>query len=150
MKYKVLSSEQSTTSQGKPMWKVILADPEGVESNLNVFDKLIVGEEVEGQIYRNDKGYLNFKSAQVKQTTRPNYDRIMEKKQAGIAESQTRKEQSIKAAQDRSAWMWAKTNATELMKLVPDPLVEDKEMLNRLHELATKIYNMEPFEPFTE
>lgn len=97
---------------------------------------------VEGEIIKNDKGYLRFQAA----------------KKAGagggfgakrIEEMQEKKAKSIEAAQDRSAWMWAKNNAADLV--AKHPAFKDlymTDVLPTVEKLATKIYNLEPIEPF--
>jgi hypothetical protein len=72
-------------------------------------------------------------------------------KSAQISEAMDKKNQNIQAAQDRSAWMWAKTNASSLIagsKFVND-YESRQEMADAVLELATLIYNGEPTEPFT-
>ncbi len=70
---------------------------------------------------------------------------------ADIAEAQQTKAKNIAEAQDRSAWMWAKTNASTILT---SPQLRDSEyssadeMVEKLIKLATKIYNAEPLEPF--
>lgn len=72
-------------------------------------------------------------------------------KTAQINQAMDKKAQQIHAAQDRSAWMWAKTNASTLISNTQ--FVKNYENLNQVAndvvELATKIYNGEPTEPFT-
>jgi hypothetical protein len=76
-------------------------------------------------------------------------DRIMDKKANLISEAQQRKEQSIAAAQDRTAWMWAKNNASELLAGTFTSEVSNSYITECVIELATKIYNGEPTEPFS-
>lgn len=148
MKFKVLTVDETQTSTGKPMYRVNIADETGNQTKLNMFDKVEVDQQLEGEIYENEKGYKNFRNAHKPESKRPNMDRIMDKKNGMIEVAQDRKAQNIKEAQDRSAWMWAKNNAAELMRLVPVPFEDDPKMVDRLHSLATKIYNLEPIEPF--
>lgn len=66
------------------------------------------------------------------------------------------KNRNIEAAQDRSAWMWAKTNAAQLlagksnadMKIKSD-LMTLEGISDAVLNLATLIYNGEPTEPFS-
>jgi len=115
------------------------------------FDAIMNGGDVEGELWSSGAG-KNYLFAPKPQTNRkPNMDRIMEKKGTLIAESQQRKEKSILAAQDRSAWMWAKTNASSI---IASPAYIEKgltipELEDRVLKLATLIYNGEPTEPFT-
>lgn len=79
--------------------------------------------------------------------------------QGMITKAMETKAHNIAAAQDRSAWMWAKNNATTLLsnykglyedvdfqkgKKLPDVVMADAVI-----RLATKIYNGEPVEPFS-
>jgi len=75
----------------------------------------------------------------------------MEKKSDMIGQAQERKEQSIARAQDRSAWMWAKTNASTLLSLMPEALKgkNSDAIADMVVTLATKIYNGEPLVPFS-
>lgn len=68
-----------------------------------------------------------------------------------IKEAQASKARSIAEAQDRSAWMWAKTNAATILagtERFKDPLLTNKQISDIVIDLATKIYNGEPTEPF--
>jgi hypothetical protein len=152
MKYTAKDVTSATTSTGKPMWKATLVDETGKEEKLNLWDEIKDGDTIEGETYVNDKGYTNFKKKLEAPVfmKKPNMDRIMEKKSGMIAEAQTEKAKHIAEAQDRSAWMWAKTNASTL--LANHPIVKTmgpQGIANEIIELATKIYNGEPTEPFS-
>lgn len=66
-----------------------------------------------------------------------------------IEEAQQNKAKNIAEAQDRSAWMWAKNNASMLLQTRVNGLTEDQ-IANKVLDLATKIYNGEPTEPFND
>lgn len=111
------------------------------------FDKIMTGHTIEAELWISgtNKAYLFAPKAKTG-GNRPNMDRIMDKKAGNIAEAQTRKEQSISEAQDRSAWMWAKNNASIL--LGTSLSLESNDTISKaVIELATKIYNGEPTEP---
>lgn len=124
--------------------KMTLKDEAGAEhESITTFDDVAPGQTIEGNIVL-DGNYKNFKKDNAR---KPNMDRVMEKKGAMISEAQDVKAKNIAAAQDRSAWMWAKNNASTLYgdSLYNRPN-EDIALL--VLDLATKIYNGEPTEPF--
>lgn len=123
-----------------------LVDADGTEiQNVSTFAEVLNGGTIEGEIVK--KGdYLNFEPTK-SDNRKPNMDRLMEKKSTQIAESQQRKEESIAKAQDRSAWMWAKTNASTLLGDSMSSANTDT-IARRVLELATEIYNGEPLKPF--
>jgi hypothetical protein len=115
------------------------------------FDGIMTGCEVEGELWESKMGkhYLyppkptsvanqgnggayrgnpTFKSDQIKKTA---------------FEIQQNVSENVAKAQDRSAWMYAKNGAVELLK-GRDWTVED------INDLATKIYNLEPITPFND
>lgn len=100
------------------------------------------GTTVEGKLWtspKNGKVYLfeeKMKSAPT--GMKPDF---MKKNNEHIIEAQQRKEKSIAAAQDRTAWLWAKNNAVELLK-------GGDWSIEKVNELATEIYNLEPTKPF--
>lgn len=132
------------TSTGKDMYKTTLMAPDGTNETINLFDMVVEGAKLNGEIYTNDKGYRNFKSAQKAAggAFRDN------QKAAVIEKAMDKKNQNIAAAQDRSAWMWAKTNASTLLQGQLNGL-DIFEIRDKVIELATYIYNGEPTEPFT-
>jgi len=157
MIYKVKSATAKTTSTGKPMKALELVDTEGLEHKVNIFSdfpdyaNLNVGSEINGELKQNDKGYTNLYSNNVPQK-KPNMERVMEKKADMISMSQEKKAQNIAQAQDRSAWMWAKVNASNLLahgKADALKIRDLDEVAEMVLDLATKIYNGEPTEPFT-
>lgn len=151
MKYRIEWCEKKKTSTNKEYFKATITDEQGKEEEVSIwsdfpqFIQIQPGLEVEGYIKVNG----NYKNLSAISTSprKPNMERVMEKKATFIAESQNRKEQSIAAAQDRSAWMWAKNNAVELVNSKMYP-VGDNGVLATINELATEIYLMEPVKPF--
>lgn len=142
MKYTVELLQVKKTSTGKPMYHCNLTDEKGSVEAINLFDKVETGQVIEGEIYSNDKGYRNFKSTA--QTAKSNF--VNKQKEEVIEKFQDRKANQIAQAQDRTSWMWAKNNAVELLKNAP--FNSNEELLKEINKLATKIYNMEPSEPF--
>ena len=77
-------------------------------------------------------------------------DRLMEKKQSQIIESQARKDESIRTAQERSEWLYAKNNASLLIANHPSfQTMDSKHIAEAVISLATKIKNGQPTEPFS-
>lgn len=145
MKYEIVWSVVKKTGDknGKP-WQITsltLKDEQGnVTENVDTFDTVINGTTLEGEITQGQYGKnfvkakavagANFKSAQTKE--------FMDIKAKNIAQ-----------AQDRSAWMWAKTNASTLIAGTPHTNTPElQEIADKVLTLATKIYNGEPTEPF--
>lgn len=99
--YTVTKVEQTTTSTGKPMYKATLMAPDGTPETINLFDPIVEGAKLNGEIYTNEKGYRNFKSAQsvaggafkAKQI-----EDTLNKKGEMIATAQSNKENGIKIA----------------------------------------------------
>lgn len=147
MIYLVTTIEEKTTSTGKPMWRTTLKDEKGVDEVVNLFERPLEGSKIDGEVYTNEKGYRNFKSAQ----SAAKGAFLSNKKEEVINKAMDKKADQIAAAQDRSsAWMWAKTNAATL--IANHPLLKDtrpEHIATHVISLATKIYNGEPTEPFT-
>ena len=151
---KVLSSQDKQTKAGKP-FKTLEVEAESeirwvnMWSNFPDFANIKEGSVFSGNMVKEGQYWnLSFDGMNSK---KPNFDRIIEKKQAGIAEAQTEKAKNIALAQDRSAWMWAKTNATTIItsaNLKDSEMSSADDMVDRMIKLATKIYNAEPTEPF--
>lgn len=138
----------NTNGRAWSITEMTLVDEQGNETtNVSTFDNVSPGQELEGQIVKNDKGYLNFVKKQVESVRKPNMDRLMDKKASQIGEFQQNKATQIAEAQDRSAWMWAKTNASTL---IGDSMssANNNTIANRVLDLATMIYNGEPLRPF--
>lgn len=154
MKYEITWAETIKEGTGaKGPWKLTkmtLKDEGGaMHEGITTFDEVAPGQSIEGNIVL-DGNYKNFKKDNAR---KPNMDRVMEKKGAMISEAQDVKAKNIAAAQDRSAWMWAKNNAStlvaEMIKIeIHQPSYDDTNVLDRVIDLATKIYNSEPQEPF--
>lgn len=124
MKYLVTKVEQTKTSTGKDMYKSTLKSAEGVDETINLFDKVIEGESIEGEIYTNDKGYRNFKSAQkaAASTFAGN------QKSDQVRQAQDHKAEHIREAQDRKeesiAWFNSRNLAIIFVeKYVHNPAV---------------------------
>jgi hypothetical protein len=161
MKYKLDWMEHKTSSSGTAYIKATVTDEAGITtenvavfSSFPGFNELAPGHSVEGILkekdYQGKKSYSLDKEIVVRPPgARPNMDRIMDKKANLISEAQQRKEQSIAAAQDRTAWMWAKNNASELLAGTFTSEVSNSYITECVIELATKIYNGEPTEPFS-
>jgi len=73
-----------------------------------------------------------------------------------VSEAMAVKAENIKEAQDRSAWMWAKNNASTLIAALIQSsdlstriAISSERLDEKVIDLATKIYNGEPIEPFS-
>lgn len=148
MKYKVEWVEVKTSQKtGKNYVVMSLTDEQGKESkNVSCFDEgLQAGMEIEGEVIQNGN-FLNFKSRQ--QVAKTNFS--SKAKEESIAKFQENKTQQIEKAQDRSAWMWAKTNASTLLAGREDNFLnKDNDFIaGEVLDLATKIYNGELQVPF--
>lgn len=158
IKYTISTIERKhIDSINKDVANCKIADEQGNEypkqvsiwSDFPNFATLDVGTEVEGEVKENTKGYASLYAPKVEGTKGgAGIARSMELKNTNIALAQQRKDASIHSAQERSAWMWAKTNAATLIESSPVPFESDENLLKRLHELSTQIYNMEPLTPF--
>jgi len=123
-----------------------LEDPEGnTVEKVSTFDSVQNGGTIEGTILKNDKGYLNFKKLEAPDFIKN--QRGGAYKEKVIGEAMEKKSQNIKEAQDRSAWMWAKTNASTLLGTSMATETND-DIAKAVIGLATKIYNGEPQVPF--
>lgn len=96
MKYKISAVIEAQTTTGKTMYRSTLKDEQGVEETINLFEEVKVGDELDGEIYVNEKGYRNFKST--KKVASANF--VNNQKATQIKESMDRKEQSIERFQD--------------------------------------------------
>lgn len=153
MIYKVEWSEvkkEGTSANGRT-WKITemtLKDEQGViTEKVSTFDSIMTGQEIEGTIADGKYGKEFKRLEKPEFMKKPNMDRIVEKKAGLIAEAQTNKAQQIAQAQDRSAWMWAKTNASTLLG-TSMATENNSDIAKAVIDLATKIYNAEPIEPF--
>lgn len=113
------------------------------------FDDLMTGGTVEGEPWTSGVGKNYLFAPKPEGAKRPNMDRIMDKKTQSIEVAQERKNINIEKAQDRSAWMWAKTNASTLLAgrgVSPNTPIDG--IADMVLDLATKIYHGEPTNPF--
>lgn len=159
MKYKITALEEKTTAQGKAYKRMTIQSPEGEEtekvsmwSDFPEFSSFVEGSEVDGDIsVKGDfKNLYPIKKQGAGGGMSKNMDRIVEKKAGLIAEFQDKKAHNIEEAQKRTAWMWAKYSACDLIaqKYFGSLLDEDEKTLQKINDIATKIYNMEPLTPF--
>lgn len=146
MKFKAEKVEKKTSPKtGNEYFVMKLIDEAGAaHENVSTFDPVEEGAEINGEIVQNGN-FKNFKAA--KAVARSNF--ATQQKEKGIAEAQERKARQIYEAQDRSAWMWARTSAANLIANHPAyKFFSEDKIVELVEELATKIYNMEPTEPF--
>lgn len=103
--------------------------------------------EIDCELEKNEKGYWKIKA---KPKASGGFAKhLTEEKKQAIAEAQQNKAKQIEQAQDRSAWMWSKTNASTLIansNKYKD--LDIDELADLVQSLATKIYNSEPITPF--
>ena len=92
MKFTATNVTQKTASTGKPMWNTTLTGEDGASTTVNLFDPVSEGQELNGELYVNDKGYTNFKSAQkaagsnfVSAKKEEMINKVMDKKSDSIA-----------------------------------------------------------------
>lgn len=145
-------SENKTTSTGKEYKKVSYKTETGEQGEASVWSdapfyaEVAPGATIVAEIKVNGQ-YKNLVGAVERKTG--SQSGLMAKKEQSIAQAQDRKNRAIVEAQDRSAWMWAKNNASMLVanhpsyKFLPANGIE-----STIEELATKIYNFEPLAPF--
>ena len=95
----------NTNGRAWSITEMTLVDDQGAETtNVSTFDSVAPGQELEGQIVKNDKGYLNFvKKPEAKQVAASNFktrqmEKVMERKEGSITKFQDNKEWSIKTA----------------------------------------------------
>lgn len=86
----------NTNGRAWSITEMALVDEEGNETtNVSTFDSVAPAQEIEGQIVKNEKGYLNFvKKPEPKQVAASNF------KTAQMEKTMERKENSIKGFQD--------------------------------------------------
>lgn len=147
MKYTATIVEKKTSAKtGKDYFVMTLTDEAGaVHEKVSTFDPVEQGAELNGEIIQNGD-FKNFKKAQA--VARSNF--ASGQKERVIEAAQQRKEKSIHLAQDRSAWMWARTSAANIVaNHTAYKFYSEEKILDLVEDIATKIYNMEPTEPFT-
>lgn len=140
MEYSIKWVEVKTSSTGK-QYKQAELEGEGKVSvwpDYKDYENVQAGRSVNGVI-RVKGQYKNL----VSELEKPQFIR----KADDIAKAQENKATQIAAAQDRSAWMWAKNNAT-LLIANNDDLKNRENLIGLVGELATDIYNLEPHKPF--
>jgi hypothetical protein len=104
------------------MYKATLMAPDGTPETINLFDMVVEGAKLNGEIYTNDKGYRNFKNAQsvaggAYKTAQ--VEKLMDKKSDSIATAQNNKENGIRVASTMSG---AVTLAVAQFKSEPNDL----------------------------
>lgn len=149
---KVLSSVEKETKFKKPM-KALEVFCENETRKVNVFSNALdfanikQGYTINGTMEKKGEYWdIIFDGAQ-----KPRAGAYKAVQKADIAEAQAVKAKNIAEAQDRTAWMWAKNNATDIItstNLRDGETSNAEEMVDNIIKLATKIYNAEPTEPF--
>ncbi len=146
-----------TAKSGTQYKRVTTEDSIGtVAQDVSVFDSfpdyanVIEGNTVEGMVERGEyNGKPSYKLVgERKPSTGGGYRKAGEDRSKAIAEAQAHKAESIEKAQDRSAGMWAKYGACELVANHPAfKELTPNEVEQKLHELATFIVNdqLDPF-----
>jgi hypothetical protein len=130
MKFIASNVTQKTASTGKPMWNATLTGEDGASTTLNFFDEIKEGQEISGELYVNEKGYTNFKSAQ---------------KAAGANFATAKKEEVINRAMDKKsdsiAHAGSITNATHLVVAMLNANVyaikTEESVKNKVREMIT-------------
>ena len=158
MLIKIEWSEVKTTATGKEYKKVSFKDASGamidasVWSDTPFYAQIAPGSEIEAEVRKSADGkYTNLVMANQGSTGGNRGAGLTAMKTAQIEKAMDKKAGQIAQAQDRSAWMWAKTNASTLLAAKEGHLV-GKTIQNISQDvilLATLIYNGEPTEPFT-
>ena len=147
MQYKINTVEETTTSTGKTYKRANIADEFGKNHDVSVwpdypaYEAVEEGSMVEGMILTKGK-YKNLVEAGRQATP---YS-----KSSNIAVAQQRKENSIEQAQNRTAEMWARRSAAEIV--AHHPAYQDLQPLDieeTIEKLARAILKMdirpEPF-----
>lgn len=158
-KFKIEWMEVKTSAKGTKYAKCSVTDEQGKQitdvaifGTFPNFEQIMTGSEIEAEMTSKEyNGATSYSLNPIQTTTsrKPNMDRVMEKKASMIGEAQSIKAQNIAQAQDRSAWMWAKNNASTLLASRGiGSTTPASEIANMVIDLATKIYNGEPVEPF--
>lgn len=156
--YSIVWSEKKQTSTGK--WKIeaeikALGATESIKGvtiweSFPGFATIMTGNNIEGDIVTKVNGqYTNVTLYPPKVSGVPGRSFTPKKPiSESVAVAQENKARQIAQAQDRSAWMWAKNNASELLSGVLSHDLTHEERAEEVLKLATKIYNGEPTEPF--
>lgn len=142
MRYKI-SAKNEKEWQGKKFVEADLVSPTGEAFKVSAWAGEFDGvDEIETELEKNEKGYWKMKKAQIQ---RPSF---MKDKTETITKAMDAKKENIQEAQDRSAWMWAKNNATTLYGDSMKEWLNPQDIADKIIELATKIYHGKPTDPF--
>ncbi len=146
MQYKLSTKLEKTTKTGKPYTSATLTDEAGKEYfAVNAFNGEFSADVWHGELEKNGN-YWNLITPKKASTFTGGAF-----KSAQIEKAMDKKADQIAKAQDRSAWMWAKTNASTI--LAPNYAINGRPPVNVIADevirLATLIYNGEPTEPFS-
>lgn len=158
MKYIIEWSEVKTTATGKEYKKITAKDVDGLEVQASVWSdapfyvQIAPGATIEAEVRMSPDGkYKNLVMANQNPTRGTGNGGAF--KTAQIEKAMDKKADQIAKAQDRSAWMWSKTNAATLIAATINSnssgVVADRMLSERVIRLATLIYNGEPTEPFS-
>lgn len=109
MIYKIKEATPTITSTNKPMKKLVLETENNEVVRVNIFSdfphyaELREGSTIDGEIRKNDKGYDNLYSNEIKPKGNPNFktqqmEKVMDKKSELISKAQDNKELGIKIA----------------------------------------------------
>lgn len=151
MKYKIEFLERKRTSTGKDKIDATIRGEDGVNVEATLwgdfpnFGELKAGDTVDGLLKTaSDPKFKPTLNPIKDYASRPSFT----PKTQVIKEAQDNKARQIAQAQDRNAWMWAKNNASQLLTghLLNGMSADD--IAHEVINLATKIYNGEPTEPF--
>lgn len=140
MKYTIdwCEAKQGTGKNGKPytMTTMTLTGEDGSKhSGVTTFDAVVNGQEIEGTIVQKGQ-YLNFESAQ--KANAPRGGAVS----ANIEKFQDRKAEQIEKAQDRTAAIWAKYGACELVAHHPAyKHLNEVEVVTTISRIASQIIN---------
>jgi hypothetical protein len=97
----------NTNGRDWAITEMSLEDKDGnITEKVSTFDSVMPGQEIEGSIEKNDKGYLNFKKLEAPNFIKENrsnfktqqMEKIIERKEQGIAKIQDNKDWSIKVS----------------------------------------------------
>lgn len=111
MIYTIKSAEAVTTTTGKPMKKLSMVGTDEIVVSVNIFSDfphyadITVGSSIDGELKKNDKGYTNLYSNEIKtRGAAPSafkqkvIEETMQRKETSIGKFQDNKELSIKVA----------------------------------------------------
>ncbi len=158
MRYKLSEKVEKLDKNNKPYLSATLTDDKGeVFRGVNAFHGEFVANDWYGELEQNGK-FWNLITP--KKSIGNNFAAMQKSKEIKETafEIQQNISKNVAAAQDRTAWMWAKTNASTLLANTPDfihsmseaPLGKKPEHIAAaVIRLATLIYNGEPTEPFS-